>query len=467
MLAAVGVIGLGVMGKNLALNMERNGFAVASCDRNAAQREKFAAEIAGKNLRVYETVASFMAALATPRRVLIMVPAGKPVEAVLADLMPLLTPGDVVMDGGNTYFTDTDRRAHMLAASGAHYLGVGISGGEQGALWGAAIMPGGDVAGWEHARPVLQAIAARYQDEPCVAYMGQGGAGHYVKMMHNGIEYADMQLLAETYDVLQRGAGLTPTTIADLLDEWNAAELQSYLVEITAHILRRADPETGAPLITRIVDEAEQKGTGKWATQNAIDIGAPAPTMHAAVETRLLSSLKAERVAASQLLAVNLPTFQGNVAALIHAARQALFASKLLAYAQGFGVLHRASAEYGYALNLLEIARVWRAGCIIRAKLLNEICAAFARTPTLPNLLMDEPYRALVLSRQAALREVVQTAAGLGIPLLAHACALGYFDAYRCAVLPANLTQAQRDYFGAHTYRRVDKDGVFHTRWEE
>ncbi len=463
----IGVVGLGVMGANLARNMERNGFAVAGYDLEAAKGQAFLAGPAGgTRAAVAPSPEALMAMLKRPRRVLLMVPAGAPVDSAIDHLKPHLEPGDILIDGGNSWFLDTERRSKALASGGFHYIGAGVSGGEQGALWGPAIMPGGQREAWEALAPILRAIAARADDgEPCVDYMGPGGAGHYVKMVHNGIEYGDMQLIAEAYDLLSRGLGLPAAELAAVFRAWNAGELRSYLVEITAEVLDAVDPETGAPLVDLILDEAQQKGTGKWTSQHAFDVGAPVPTINAAVESRILSALKAERVRASRLLRGPSPRLRGSREALVDAARAALYASKITSYAQGFGLLRMASAEYGYGLDLAGVARVWRAGCIIRASLLGDITAAFGRDAALQNLLLDEAFADAVESRQEAWRLVVQTAVGAGIPVPATAASLAYFDAYRSERLPANLTQGQRDYFGAHTYRRVDRPGVFHTAW--
>jgi len=374
--------------------------------------------------------------------------------------------GDILIDGGNSYFLDTDRRSDDLAASGFRFVGAGVSGGEEGALLGPAIMPGGQREAWDALAPIFRAIAAKADDgEPCVEYMGPRGAGHYVKMVHNGIEYGDMQLIAETYDILHRGAGLGARELADIFAEWNEGELRSYLIEITAAIFERMDEGTGKPLVDAILDEAQQKGTGKWMSQNAFDVGAPIPTVNAAVEARILSSLKTERVAASRVLPGPQPEARGDRARLIDAARHALFASKITSYAQGMGLLRLASKEYGYDINPGVVAKIWRAGCIIRASILSDIRHAFDKDPGLVNLLLDEAFRDAMASRQDAWRYVVQTAVGLGIPVPAMGSSLAYYDSYRSARLPANLTQAQRDFFGAHTYRRVDREGVFHTEW--
>jgi len=464
----IGVVGLGVMGSNLALNMERNGFRIAGYDLDAAKSKAFAAgPAAGKNVVLAASPDGLMAILKKPRRVLMMVPAGPAVDSAIAHLKGHLEAQDILIDGGNSLFLDTERRSKQLASEGFHYVGAGVSGGEQGALWGPSIMPGGQREAWEALAPILRAIAAKAEDgEPCVEYMGPGGAGHYVKMVHNGIEYGDMQLIAETYDILGRGLGLSALQLHDIFAEWNRGELKSYLIEITADVFAKMDPETGQPLVEVILDEAQQKGTGKWASQNALDVGAPIPTINAAVESRILSALKPQRVIASRLLRGPAVRYTGDRQRLIDAARDALYASKITSYAQGLGLLRLASEEYGFGLKPGDIAKVWRAGCIIRASLLGDIMAAFQRDPDLVNLLLDPIFRDAIEWRQDAWRFVVQTAIGLGIPVLAMSASLAYFDAYRSERLPANLTQAQRDYFGAHTYRRVDKPGVFHTEWQ-
>jgi 6-phosphogluconate dehydrogenase len=463
----IGVVGLGVMGANLALNMERNGFRIAGYDLEAAKGRAFVTgPAAGRRVDLAPTPEALMAMLKRPRRVLMMVPAGAAVDSAIAHLKTHLQPGDILIDGGNSWFLDTERRSKELAADGFNYVGTGVSGGEQGALWGPAIMPGGQREAWEALAPVLKAIAAKADDgEPCVDYMGPGGAGHYVKMVHNGIEYGDMQLIAEAYDVLSRALRLPARELSAIFQEWNAGDLRSYLVEITSEVLARTDPETGRPLVDLILDEAQQKGTGKWTSQHALDIGAPIPTINAAVESRILSALKAERVHASRILRGPSPHYHGRKEKLVDAVRAALYASKVTSYAQGFALLRMASAEYGYDLQPGNIARIWRAGCIIRASLLGDIMAAYQRDAALPNLLLDDAFRQAVDSRQASWRFVVQVAVEMGIPVPAVSASLAYFDAYRSERLPANLTQGQRDYFGAHTYRRVDKPGVFHTEW--
>ncbi|OGO38818.1 MAG: phosphogluconate dehydrogenase (NADP(+)-dependent, decarboxylating) [Chloroflexi bacterium RBG_16_57_11] len=462
----IGLIGLGVMGQMLSLNLERNGFWVAGYDIDPHKRSEFLLKTAGKNILTCNTVSELFYALEKPHRILMMVPAGSAVDAVIRELKPYLISGDVLMDGGNSHFSDTERRSRDLEERNCHYLGVGVSGGEAGALWGPSIMPGGSIEGWQMIRSMLSAIAARTEEgEVCVAYIGPRGAGHYVKMVHNGIEYGDMQLIAEIYDLLHRGLGMSAVELAELFADWNTTELKSYLIEITADILRHIDPESGKPLVDVILDEAVQKGTGKWTSQNALDVGAPIPTINAAVESRILSSLKSQRVSASRVLYGPKPVYSGSRQRLLDAARQALYASKITSYAQGLGLLTIASHEYQYDLKLGEIAKIWRAGCIIRASLLGDIMAAYQRDPALVNLLLDEAFRDAVESRQEAWRFTIQTAVGMGIPVLALNASLAYFDAYHSERLPANLIQAQRDYFGAHTYRRVDREGTFHTEW--
>ncbi len=468
--ASIGLVGLGVMGRNLVLNIERNGFSVAVYNKTQSKMHAFLqGDAAGKRITGSDSYPSLMAQLERPRRLLLMVTAGAAVDGVIAEIKPHLEPGDILIDGGNSYFMDTERRSKELTAEGLHFVGMGVSGGEEGALWGPSIMPGGTVEAWVALKPILEKIAAKAEEDgaPCVTHIGPRGAGHYVKTVHNGIEYADMQLIAEIYDLLSRGGGLHPAQLADVFDEWNQGELRSYLVEITAAILRKIDDQTGKPLVEVILDEAQQKGTGKWTSQNAFDIGAPIPTINAAVESRIISGLKAERVVAGQFLQGPPGGYTGSRSELVEAARAALYAGKVLSYAQGMSLLRTASNEYEYNLDLGEIARIWRAGCIIRAGLLGDITAAYRRNPDLTNLLLDGAFRQAIETRQAALRKTIQTAVGLGIPTLALSSTLAYYDAYRSARLPANLTQAQRDFFGAHTYRRVDQEGTFHTEWSD
>jgi 6-phosphogluconate dehydrogenase len=447
------------MGRSLSQNFQRNGYPPVGYDIAPHLPEGF-------DVKVSNSLEELVALLEKPHVLFLMVPAGSPVDAAITSLKPYLEKGDIIVDGGNSYFGDTERRVKELEAEGFLFIGMGVSGGESGALWGPSLMPGGSSLAWPRVEAMFKAISAKAPDgDPCVAWMGSGGAGHYVKMVHNGIEYGDMQLIAEVYDLLHRGAGMSNAELSAIFGQWNTRELRSYLIEITANILARIDDETGKPLVDMILDEAAQKGTGKWTSQTALDTGAPIPTINAAVESRLISALKEERVEASRVLG-SAGTFTGDRDALVAAAEQALYASKITSYAQGLSLLRMASHEYNWDLELANIVPVWRAGCIIRAALLSDITKAYRANPDLPNLLMDKAFTDAVVNRQADWRHVIQTAVSLGIPMLATSASLAYFDAYRSAVLPANLTQAQRDYFGAHTYRRVDREGTFHTQWE-
>lgn len=462
----IGVVGLGVMGHNLALNIERHGFPVAGYDLDAAKTEAFVkGPAAGRQILGAGTIEQLINVLEEPRRILIMVPAGKPVDSAIEMLKSHLKPGDILIDGGNSFFQDTERRSKELESAGIRFIGTGVSGGEEGALHGPSIMPGGQPEAWEQVRPILEAISAKVNDEPCVAHMGPRGAGHYVKMVHNGIEYGDMQLIAEAYDLMHRGLELSNARMHEIFSEWNQGKLGSYLIEITADILSKVDAETGQSVVDLILDEAQQKGTGKWTSQNALDIGSPIPTINASVESRILSAYKEERTAASTVLTGPAARLEGDTRGIIDLIRDALFAAKICSYAQGFSLLRLASREYGYDLKYAEIARIWRGGCIIRAGFLNDVAAAFQRKPDLANLMMDGEFTKIMNTHQAALRKIVQIAAEHGIPVLAFSSALGYYDAYRSSRLPANLTQAQRDYFGAHTFRRIDRQGIFHWDW--
>jgi 6-phosphogluconate dehydrogenase len=463
----IGIVGVGVMGGNLALNMERNGFPVAVYRRDFSKLTSFLEGPAkGKNVLGVKSPTELMQVLEKPRRLLLMVPAGPPVDQVIDELKPYIEKGDILMDGGNSLFSDTDRRNKQLESEGFLYIGTGVSGGEEGALWGPSIMPGGQREAWDAVAPILRAISAKADDgAPCVDYMGPRGAGHYVKMVHNGIEYGDMQLIAECYDILSRGLGLSAGELHEIFTEWNTGELKSYLIEITAEIFAKIDDLTGKPLVDLVLDSAAQKGTGKWTSQNALDVGAPIPTINSAVEGRILSSLKTERVAASKVLHGPTPSYKGDRDKLIQAVGRALYASKITSYAQGLSLMRIASDEYKYELQPGNIAKIWRAGCIIRATLLGDITAAFQRNAGLTNLLLDSAFRDVIESHQESWRFAVQTAVGMGIPVLAMGASLAYYDAYRSERLPANLTQAQRDYFGAHTYKRTDREGVFHSDW--
>jgi len=461
-----GIVGLGVMGENLALNIESRGYRVVGFDRDGKKLDSFVARTRGKRATAARSSVELVAGLAAPRQILMMVPAGQAVDAVIAELRPQLLAGDVLIDGGNSFFRDTERRLHALEGSGIRYVGAGVSGGEAGALRGPSIMPGGDPAAWPVVRPVLQAIAARADDgTPCCEWIGDGGAGHFVKMVHNGIEYSDMQMICEAYFLMRRLLGMAAGEMSQVFAEWNQGELGSYLVEITAAILAKPDPETGRPLVDVILDTAEQKGTGKWGSQVALDLGVPAPTIADAVFARTLSARKAERVAAAKVLAAPRPAFAGERAAFVEMIRRALFAAKICSYAQGFQLLRAADEEYHWGLAYGTIASLWRAGCIIRAQFLGRIQAAYAREPGLPNLLLDPYFASVLAGYHEAWRKVVAVAAENGVAVPAFMSALSYFDGYRSDCLPANLLQAQRDYFGAHTYERLDRPGKFHTQW--
>ncbi len=463
---SLGLIGLGVMGENLALNFERNGFSVCGFDLDQGKRQQFAQRTQGLQASVADTLPALVAGLQTPRRILIMVPAGGAVDAVLGELRPWLTAGDVVIDGGNTLYTDTARRIASLQDSGILYVGAGVSGGEEGALRGPALMPGGSPEAWPLVAPMLQAIAAKADDgQPCCDWMGSGGAGHFVKMVHNGIEYADMQMICEAWWLMKHLLAMSPAQCSAVFREWNQGELGSYLIGITADILATQDPDTGDALVNLILDTAEQKGTGKWTSQVALDLGVTAPTIADAVFARTVSALKAERVAASAVLAGPQAQAEQDAATLLPRIRDALLAAKVCAYAQGFALLRAADREYGWGLSFERIARVWRAGCIIRAHLLEDIRRAFDADAGIANLLVDPHFARVMAQAQQALREVVARAALQGVAAPAFMSALSYYDAYRSARLPANLLQAQRDYFGAHTYQRTDRPGQFHTRW--
>ncbi|WP_175819190.1 NADP-dependent phosphogluconate dehydrogenase [Burkholderia sp. BCC0419] len=465
---AIGVIGLAVMGRNLALNIESRGYTVSVYNRSREKTDELIAEFPGRNLVPAYTLEEFVASLETPRRILMMVKAGEATDATIASLKPLLEKGDVLIDGGNTHFTDTIRRNQELAQSGLHFIGTGVSGGEEGALRGPSIMPGGQRDAYDLVEPILKQIAAKAPSdgEPCVAYMGPDGAGHYVKMVHNGIEYGDMQLIAESYSVLKNVAGLTNDELGAVYTEWNQGELDSYLIEITSKIFGKKDEETGKHLVDVILDRAAQKGTGKWTSQNALDLGVPLPLITESVFARVLSSLKTERVAASKILSGPAAApFDGDRAAFVEAVRRALYLSKVISYAQGFAQLRTASEEYGWNLDLGTIAKIFRAGCIIRARFLQKITDAYAKDPALANLLLDPYFKDIAANYQTALRDVVVAAVKAGVPVPAFASAVAYFDSYRSERLPANLVQAQRDFFGAHTFERTDKPGSFHANW--
>jgi 6-phosphogluconate dehydrogenase len=465
----IGLIGLAVMGENLVLNMESKRFSVAVFNRTVEVTEKFANDRAkGKNITPARTIEEFVGALQRPRKAMIMVKAGSPVDAVIGQLAPLLEKGDVIIDGGNSLFTDTQRRCQDLEAKGIHFVGMGVSGGEEGALKGPSLMPGGPRESWEIIAPIFRKIAAQVDGEPCCRYMGSDGAGHYVKMVHNGIEYGDMQLICEAYAILKDVAGMGAPELADTFDKWYEGELNSYLIEITAKIFRKIDPETGKPLVDVILDKAGQKGTGMWTLQSAIQQSVVISTINAAVEARVISSRKEERVAASKILPQpKAKKFTGDRAQLVDAVRNALYASKIVSYAQGMELLGTASKQYSWNLNFGDIATIWRGGCIIRAIFLNRIVEAYQRDPALHNLLLDSYFTSIIAKTQENWRVAVSTAVQQGVAVPAFGASLAYFDSYRQARLPHNLLQAQRDFFGAHTYERIDKPGVFHTEWME
>jgi 6-phosphogluconate dehydrogenase len=464
---AIGMVGLGVMGRNLALNIEEKGFSVAAWDAWPEPVDNFVNASKGKQIQGFHELADFVKSLRRPRRIIMLVKAGDVVDKTIARLLPLLEPGDLLVDGGNEYFKNTERRTQELAAKGIRYFGMGVSGGETGARHGPSLMPGGDRDGYEELAPILTKIAAQHPDGPCVTYVGPGGSGHYVKMVHNGIEYGDMQLIAEAYDVLKTLGGLSNAELADVFDAWNHAELKSYLIEITAKIFRVKDPEGKGELVDHILDATAQKGTGKWTVQEAAEIGAPLPTISTSVDARVISYAKKDRVHASALLAGPTPEPVAGVdkQKLVADVRAALYAAKACSYAQGLNLLRLASETHGWGLKLGELARIWQDGCIIRAQFLGRIKAAYDRDAALPNLLLDPSFRDELAARQDGWREVVALAAKTGLPLLSTGASLGYYDMIRRERLPANLTQAQRDFFGSHTYRRLDREGDIHTDW--
>lgn len=462
----IGVVGLAVMGKNLALNIESRGFSVSVYNRSSEKTEEFLKEAEGKNVVGTYSIEEFVASLEKPRKILLMVKAGTPTDATIQSLLPHLEKGDILIDGGNTYYKDTQRRNRELAESGIHFIGTGVSGGEEGALKGPSIMPGGQKEAHELVKPILEAISAKVDGEPCTTYIGPDGAGHYVKMVHNGIEYGDMRLISESYFILKHIVGLSSDELHEVFSEWNKGELDSYLIEITADIFTKKDEETGKPLVDVILDKAGQKGTGKWTSQSALDLGVPLPIITESVFARFISSMKEERVKASKLLAgPEAKPAAENKEELIEAVRKALFMSKICSYAQGFAQMKAASEEYGWDLKYGDIAMIFRGGCIIRAAFLQKIKEAYDRDPELDNLLLDPYFKNIVESYQGALRKTISLAVEQGIPVPCFSSALAYFDSYRTATLPANLIQARRDYFGAHTYERTDKEGIFHTEW--
>lgn len=464
----IGLIGLAVMGENLVLNMERSGFGVAVFNRTVEKVTRFIEGPAkGKNIVGTYSVKELVDSLERPRKIMLMVKAGAAVDAFIEKLLPHLEKGDIIIDGGNSHFPDTIRRTKALGEQGILYIGTGVSGGEEGALWGPSIMPGGHREAYEAVAPIFTKISAKVDGQACCTYIGSDGAGHYVKMVHNGIEYGDMQLICEAYYLMSGALGMSTRQMHEIFAEWNKGDLNSYLIEITAEILGRSDPQTGQPMVEVILDTAGQKGTGKWTSQSALDLGVPAPTIAEAVFARCISAVKQERVVASGQLAGPAGKFTGDKEAFVKAIHGALYASKICSYAQGFQLMSAAAREYDWQLNFGEIAMIWRGGCIIRAHFLNRIKEAYDRDPKLANLLLDPFFKEIVVGNQDNWRQVVGTATSLGVPVPAFGSALAYYDSYRSERLPANLLQAQRDYFGAHTYERVDKPRgeFFHTEW--
>jgi len=468
--ADIGLIGLAVMGENLVLNMESKGFTVAVFNRTVEKVDRFlAGGAAGKKIIGAHSLEEFVSLLKRPRRVMLMVKAGAAVDAFIEKIAPLLEPGDIIIDGGNSHFPDTIRRTKEVEARGLLYIGTGVSGGEEGALKGPSIMPGGSPAAWPAVKDILTAISAKAPDgRACCVWVGPDGAGHYVKMVHNGIEYGDMQLICEAYQLMRFALGMLVDEIQRTFAEWNQGDLDSYLIEITRDILAKTDPETGGSMVDVILDTAGQKGTGKWTSQSALDLGAPAPTVAEAVFARCLSAIKEERVAASRAkLPAPRAKFRGDKAKFVAAIREALYASKICCYAQGYQLMRSAAVEHGWTLDFGEIALLWRAGCIIRAQFLEHIRDAFRKKPKLANLMLAPYFKRALRKAQTGWRKVVIMSAKLGVPAPAFSSALAYYDGYRTERLPANLLQAQRDYFGAHTYERVDRPRgeFFHTEW--
>ncbi|PWS24284.1 phosphogluconate dehydrogenase (NADP(+)-dependent, decarboxylating) [Enterococcus faecium] len=464
----IGVVGMAVMGKNLALNIESRGYSVALFNRTGAKTTAVVEEHPDKNFKATYTIEEFVESIEKPRRILLMVKAGPATDATIQELLPHLDKGDILIDGGNTFFKDTMRRNEELANSGINFIGTGVSGGEEGALRGPSIMPGGQKEAYALVAPILEQISAKAEDgAPCVTYIGPNGAGHYVKMVHNGIEYGDMQLIAESYDLMKNILNLSVEEMADIFKEWNQGELDSYLIEITADILTRKDDEgTGKPVVDVILDAAGNKGTGKWTSQSALDLGVPLPLITESVFARYISAYKEERVQASKILSrTNDFEFTGDKKELVEKIREALYFSKIMSYAQGFAQLRVASKEFDWDLPFGEIAKIWRAGCIIRARFLQKITDAYDKNPEIENLLLDDYFVEITKKYQQSVRDVVALAVQAGVPVPTFSSAIAYFDSYRAERLPANIIQAQRDYFGAHTYERVDKEGIFHYSW--
>lgn len=462
-----GVIGIGVMGKNLALNVESRGISVSIYARSKDKLDELMKEIKGKNVKPSYSIEEFVNSLEVPRKIFLMIKAGNAVDETIEKLIPYISKGDIIIDGGNSFFMDTIRRSRELEALGFNFIGTGVSGGEEGALKGPSIMPGGQKEAYKMVEPIFNAIAAKVNGEPCCTYIGANGAGHYVKMVHNGIEYGDMELISEAYALLKQVAGLSNEKLSEVFKTWNEGELNSYLIEITSEIFSKVDKESGKHMVDVILDKAGQKGTGKWTSQSALDLAVPIPTITEAVFARCMSAIKDERVAASSILKGPEIKFDGDVDEFIEAVRKALYASKICSYAQGFALMKAAAEEYGWELQYGEIAKIFRGGCIIRAQFLNTINDAYKNDPSLKNLMLDSYFSDILGKYQVDLRKVVNAAVNFGVPVPAISSAIMYYDSYRTANLPANLLQAQRDYFGAHTFQRVDKEGTFHHQWME
>jgi 6-phosphogluconate dehydrogenase len=463
----LGMIGLGVMGRNLVLNFADNGFSILGFDTDTEKVKALEEEGKGKPVKGAKSIDEFMKLLKKPRAVMMLVPAGAPVDSVINEFLPHLDKGDIIIDGGNSHFTDTNRRYKDLTSKGINFLGIGISGGEKGARFGPSMMPGGPKEAYDNVKKLFEAASAKVKNDNCVTYLGPGSAGHYVKMVHNGIEYAIMQLIAETYHLLKIGLGLNNDDLHNIFKEWNEKELQSFLVEITADIFSQKDGDSDGRLIDVILDQAKQKGTGKWTSEDAMELQVPLVTIDGAVAMRDMSSLKEERESAEKILSGPKTKFSGDKKVFISKLQSALYFSMITAYAQGMALLRSASKKYDYNLKLNDVARIWRGGCIIRAALLEDIRSAYEQNPNLPNLLVAKIFSNETMNRQSDIREVIRTAVELGIPVQGFSASLAYFDSYRSGWLPANLIQAQRDFFGSHTYERIDEKGTFHTQWKE
>lgn len=464
-----GMVGLGTMGCNLLLNMADNHFPVMGFDINRAKAEQFEAMAnPGTVVKGVFDLSAMVSQLKKPRKIMLLVPAGKPVDSVIDNLVPLLEKEDIIIDGGNSHFTDTINRIIFLKDKGIHFMGIGISGGEMGARTGPSIMPGGDEAAWKQVRPILEAVAAKVNGEPCVAYMGKSAAGHYVKMVHNGIEYAIMQLISEVYDILKRGAGLTNDELHGVFKKWNEGDMQSFLLEITADIFTHKDAETGMDMVDVILDKAGAKGTGKWTSQNAMDLSLPVPTIDAAVTARDMSVYKEERKAAAELYSLASPKKPAiaDKEKFIGQLHDALYVATILCYTQGFALLHKASIELEMDIPIKDVVRIWRGGCIIRSALLDNFYAVYKKNPELSNMLLNKKIARLVKPRDKKLRGIIRQATAMKIPIAGFAATLAYFDSYCSSQLPTNLIQAQRDFFGAHMYQRIDKEGMFHNEWQ-